>query len=572
VNLPSGHELALTLRSLSLRQRGLLFGLGGLLVIGLIGLLWQADRLASAEVATQGGELTEGIIGTPRFINPLLAASDADRDLTALVYSGLLRIGENGAPEPDLAEKYEVSTDGLTYTFSLRDDLSWHDGEPLTTDDVEWTILKAQDPLLKSPRRGAWDGVRVEKVGPREIRFQLKQAYPQFLENATLGILPKHIWSQLDAETFALNQFNVEPIGSGPYRVTAIKKNDLGIAESYELSAFRHFALGRPKIDLLRFRFYRSEEELVAAYRHGEIESLSAVSAEAAAKLAAEGARILRAPLPRVFAVFFNQNRAPALASRDLRQALNLAINRNALIDEVLKGYGTPAGGPLPPLFLNGKATATLANLSAARELLEKAGWDWDEAKKSWTRENKKSTETLALSIATSDLPELRHSAELIKAAWEKLGIPTALKVYEIGDLDLNVIRPRQFETLFFGEILGRTPDLFSFWHSQQRLDPGLNVAQYTNAEVDKLLEKTRTLADAAARQKNYGEIQAMIIADQPAAFVYAPDFLYLLPERVRHAVLPPLNTPSDRLLAIHRWYINTDRVWKIFINQAKPI
>ena len=255
-----------------------------------------------------------------------------------------------------------------------------------------------------------------------------------------------------------------------------------------------------------------------------------------------------------------------------MRQALNLAINRNALIDEVLKGYGTPAGGPLPPLFLNGKATATLANLSAARELLEKAGWDWDEAKKSWTRENKKSTETLALSIATSDLPELRHSAELIKAAWEKLGIPTALKVYEIGDLDLNVIRPRQFETLFFGEILGRTPDLFSFWHSQQRLDPGLNVAQYTNAEVDKLLEKTRTLADAAARQKNYGEIQAMIIADQPAAFVYAPDFLYLLPERVRHAVLPPLNTPSDRLLAIHRWYINTDRVWKIFINQAKPI
>ena len=174
----------------------------------------------------------------------------------------------------------------------------------------------------------------------------------------------------------------------------------------------------------------------------------------------------------------------------------------------------------------------------------------------------------MSFTITTADIPELRHSAELVKSIWEKLGVKVSLKVYEIGDLDLNVIRPRQYDSLFFGEILGRTPDLFSFWHSGQRLDPGLNIAEYTNTTADKLLEETRGLIDREKRQVNYQKIQDTISQDTPAVFLYSPEFLYLVPEPVKNVKLPLINTPSDRFLSIYQWYINTDRVWKIFTRQ----
>ncbi|KKW34489.1 MAG: Extracellular solute-binding protein family 5 [Candidatus Giovannonibacteria bacterium GW2011_GWA2_53_7] len=177
----------------------------------------------------------KGIVGTPRFINPLLATSDADRDLTTLVYSGLTRISEDGRSIPDLAAEYQMSDNRLTYTFTLRDDLTWQDGEPVTAADVEFTIKKAQDPAVKSPRRAGWEGVKTRVIDARTIAFDLQQPYPAFLENAAMGILPKHLWEKFDGETFALNQFNSESVGSGPYKIKTIKKDNLGIPEYYIL-------------------------------------------------------------------------------------------------------------------------------------------------------------------------------------------------------------------------------------------------------------------------------------------------------------------------------------------------
>ena len=571
--LPSANEIVLTLRSLSPKQRRLFLGLGILLIALIIAILWQADRAISVPIPAPGGQLAEGIIGTPRFINPLLAASDADRDLTTLIYSGLLRLDPKGSTVPDLAESYTVSNDGLIYTFKLRDHLTWQDGKPLTADDVEFTVLKAQDQLLLGKKRGSWEGVKVEKISPTEIRFRLKQAYPQFLETTTMGILPKHLWDKFDAEAFSLNQFNTEPIGSGPYKIKSVSKNGQGIADYYDLESFSNFALGRANISLVRLRFYSNETDLIAAYKRGEIESLSAISAEGAKLLEKEGADILRSPLPRVFAIFFNQNKAPVLANQEVREALVMAVDQQQIINEVLKGYGIPAYGPLPQLFLKdtktGDETSSSTNkITAAREYLANNGWTWDDNQKVWQKKNKKETVTLGFTIATADIPELRDSAELVKNIWDKMGVKVSLKVYEIGDLDLNVIRPRQYDSLFFGEILGRTPDLFSFWHSGQRLDPGLNIAEYTNSNIDKLLEETRTLTDPEKRQANYQKIQDTVSQDNPAAFLYSPEFLYLIPKSVKNIQLPLVNTSSDRFLSIYKWYINTDRVWKIFIHK----
>lgn len=596
ISLFKQEELARALRALSPREwRWLLVAL----ILGLLGLLWllaTVDRYFAVKIATPGGQITEGIIGPPRFINPLLATSDADRDLTALIYSGLMRLDEAGLPQPDLAESVEVADDKLTYTFRLKPNLTWHDGEAITSADVEFSILAAQDPIVKSQKRAAWEGVKVEKIDERTISFKLKQNYPAFLEAATIGLLPKHIWGRLERETFALNQFNTESIGSGPYRIKNIKKDNLGIPEYYDLVPFKHFALGAPKVSLLRLRFYSSEAEWLAAYRRGEIEAGSALSAESAAALEAAGARLLRAPLPRVFGVFFNQSRAPVLANREVRQALDLAVDREKIIDQALSGYGLPATSPLPPRLKltadtepeteNQKtATSTVNNLASttattlnssnvenAQTLLKKNGWTWDEDEKRWEKKGKTATQILQFSIATANTPELKRAAELIRDAWQEAGARVELKIFELGDLNQNVIRPRQYDALFFGEILGRQPDLFAFWHSSQRLDPGLNIALYANIKADKLLAEARLESDPEKLAGLEKQFVAEIDADKPAVFVYAPEFIYLLPAKVRNVRLGAINTAADRFRNIYQWYTQTDRVWPIFVNENNKI
>lgn len=569
--LPRRGEWRAALRSLSTRAWRWFIAF---LLLGLVAVLWlvgNINRYWSVEVSAPGGSLSEGIIGSPRFINPLLAVSDADRDLTALIYSGLMRVSESGQPEPDLAEQVEISPDGLAYTFRLRPKLHWHDGSPLTSEDVAFTIANAQDPALKSPKRANWEGVSVETPDPLTIVLHLKQPYPAFLETTTLGILPKHIWGRLDHEAFALNQFNTESVGSGPYRIDAVKKDSLGIPEYYDLVPFAEFALGEPKISHLRLRFYPNETELVNAYTRGEIESAATLSAENAQVLEAGGAHIIRDTLPRVFGVFFNQNKATVLANAEVRQALNLTIDRRQIIDTALKGYGSPTDSPLPAVH-SSSTTALSPDVTGAEKILTAKGWTRNAETQKWEKRSKTATTPLTLTLTTSDTPELKHAAELIRDSWNRFGAQVDLKVFEIGDLNQNIIRPRQYDALFFGLILGRNPDPFAFWHSSQRLDPGLNVALYTNSVADKALESARRERDPATAQDLYAKFVAEVQKDVPAVLVYAPDFIYLLPEGVHNVNLPPINTASDRFLNIHRWFIETDRVWPIFANQNNQI
>src|SRR3989344_3730483 len=234
-HLPQEAELATSIRTLSPLEK-IVFGALIIIFIGsTLALLSSVNRFLVREVPAHGGRLAEGVIGSPRFINPLLASSDADRDLTSLVYAGLLKATPEGKLVPDLAERYTISPDGLVYDFVIREYAKFHDGTPVTAADVAISILKAQDPALKSPKRASFDGVIIEVKGDRELSFILKQPYAPFLENATLGILPSHIWRDADAEQFPFSPYNIEPIGAGPYKIGQIKRNSSVILTSYEL-------------------------------------------------------------------------------------------------------------------------------------------------------------------------------------------------------------------------------------------------------------------------------------------------------------------------------------------------
>jgi len=526
-------------------------------------------------IPAKGGSYAEGVIGTPRFVNPLLAISDADRDMTALVYAGLTRALPSGEIIPDLASSYNISNDGLTYTFTLREHLRFHDGRPITADDVVFTVTKAQDSMLKSPKRANWDGVQVTAQDDHTIVFVLPRPYAPFLENTTLGILPAHIWKEITTEEFSFSAYNTTPIGSGPYRVTGARRDGSGIPLYYDLRAFDDYATGEPYLSHIRMRFYRDEDTLVNAFSKGEIEGINAITPSVAQKLTDKGVRIKRAPLPRVFGVFFNQDKATVFTDASVRKALDIATEKERIVDEVLFGYGSVLHGPIPPGslgYIAPESTDTISReerLARARTILEDAGWTWsshDDGSGTWKHDGT----TLSFSLATANVPELKSVADILVEDWTALGVPVTLKVFDANELNQLVIRPRDYDALLFGEIVGRDTDLFAFWHSSQRNDPGLNIAMYANVTTDKLLETSRSSSVTEERLTAYNKLVAEIIDDTPAVFLYAPDFIYALPDHMLGVSIGSAVTAAERFSGILSWHIETDHVWPIFVEKEK--
>ena len=298
-------KLSLLFYNFSLFERLLVIVCAVVLVSASFSALVKLNKQFSVEIPKEGGQMHEGMIGTPRFVNPVLAISDTDRDLSTLIYSGLLRINANGELIPDLAETYSVSEDGLTYYFKLRENAEFHDGTPVTTDDIIYTISKTQDPAIKSPKRPNWDGIQIEKINEREIEFTLSAPYAPFIYNTTLGILPKHKWQDITNEEFAFTSLNTNAIGSGPYKIEHINRDENEIITSYELKGFSKYTIKRPYINKFFINFYKNEDDIVTAFNKRQIYAIHSISPKNIAKLKLKDETVVTLPYSRIFALFF---------------------------------------------------------------------------------------------------------------------------------------------------------------------------------------------------------------------------------------------------------------------------
>ncbi|MBP6884037.1 MAG: ABC transporter substrate-binding protein [Candidatus Pacebacteria bacterium] len=570
--LPKKNEINLVFSSFSKNEWVIFSGFFLMLVVTTLVMLQSLNKSFMVSVPMPGGSVSEGIIGTPRFINPILAFSDADMDLTTLVYSGLMRKTSDGTLTPDLASGYEVSKDGLTYTFTLKDNITFHNGDPVTPDDVIFTINKAKDPLITSPRSANWDGVSVIKQDERTIVFTLRQPYASFLENTTMGILPISIWGDSPIE---LNTANTNPVGSGPYMVSKVNKQGSGVIDSFELSLFKNFALGKPFIKKVTLKFYPNEDNMISALENGDIEQISSITPSSATILKGKGYRVESSVLPRIFGLFFNQNQNQLFTDKNIIKAIDQAVDKDQIVREVLRGYGVAIDEPIPPNMiayqkLSNEVNQTQADrLAAAQNILAKDGWvkgaDGFLTKTVTDSKKKKTVVPLEFSISTGNAPELVQSAEIIQKDLEAIGMKVDVKTFEVGNLNQGVIRPRKYDVLLFGQIINHESDLFAFWHSSQRKDPGLNVAIYTNAKVDKILEDAFVTVDEQARIKKYSQFEDEIKKDMPAVFLYSPNFIYVVSKNLQGLNIDHITSPQDRFLTEYKWYTDTDNVWKIF-------
>lgn len=531
-------------------------------IISGLTLLLRVHNTYLVEIPSFGGSFSEGLVGSPRFINPVLAISDTDKDLSSIIYSGLLKKDEAGFVN-DLAESFELSEDGTVYHFILKENAKFHNGEKVTTDDVIFTILKILDPVIKSPLYSTWAGVSVEKINEREIKFSLSKPYQPFLEALTIGILPKSLWEEVSAEEFPFSKRNIEPIGSGPYKIDKIVRNGSEIPTQISLASFKDYIWGRPKIKLIDFKFYQNKEDLYKAYRDGSVESITNIDTETAKKVAGNQNLTKNTSLPRVFGVFFNQNLAPVFVHREVREALDIATPKQKIIDEVLFGFGKALNGPTPR-ELETDQEKLVGNVEKAIELLTKNGWTKNE-EGFLTKKTKNDTVLLSFVITTSDAPDLKNTALILKEAWEKIGAKIDIKIFEAGDLSQNIIKGRKYDALLFGEVVREDGDLYPFWHSSLRNDPGLNISLYTNITVDKMLEEIQRGLPTEDNTTKKQIVIREIKKDIPAIFLFSPSLLYIKPAKVKNITLKEVSTSNERFVSIHKWFIETDKVWKIF-------
>lgn len=581
-----------TLLSLGAFERFVVIALLTIIVVSGTSILYSKNREVFVEIPRPGGKHIEGIVGTPRFINPLLAISQADRDLTGLVYAGLMTRDKDGTLIPELAERYEISEDGTQYTFVLRENLTFHDETSLTADDVIFTVTQAANPSVRSTVFADWDGVQVEKIDERTIVFTLPEPYAPFIENTTIGILPAHIWSRLSAEEFAVSQFNITPVGSGPYKIglNDVLRDKSGIASGYRLTKFDAYALGTPYIHTLEFLLFSNTDDAITAYTSGKVHAISGIDPSQLDALLANPilpkTAIHRTPLLRVFGIFFNHNKQPVFLKDSVREALEIATPKRAVVGEVLRGYGTVLDAPLPS-FITGvpsdeedkkddtsnteeeteieeedtTPSMPINSIEHARMVLEEAGWQRGEDG-IYALEEDDEVQRLSFSLSTASTPELAHATEKIVNSWREVGMEIELKTFEPTDLTQTVIRPRRFDALLFGMVLGHELDLYAFWHSSQRNDPGLNIAQYADIEADALLEKMRTETSYDVRKESYLAFSELLKKQHVAIFLYAPDFVYVINDSVHKVALHPSKEPSERFDTVHLWHVETDTVW----------
>lgn len=524
--------------------------------------VWSTYLAFTQPVAKVGGHYIEGMVSQPRYINPILAqTSDADAALSRLLYASLFTVGAQGLPEKSVASDYAIADDGKLVTVYLKTGVKFHDGEELTAEDVAFTIRAIQDPAYKSPLRNNWLGVDVSAPERYTVVFSLKKPYFGFLENLTIGILPKHIWESIPADRFTLADYNLlQPIGAGPFRFRNIDKEADGNIVAYHLEAFKDYFSGRPYLDRISFRFYDSEDSLISAYNHQEVMGMYAISTQHVKDLSSKRNPLVREiALPRLFSVFLNTNKSVALAYDEVRQALSLATDREAIVGQVLHEKALVASGPLLPFMFGFVGSEdVLFDVGKANALLEEKGW-----KRSEDGIRAKGDVPLRFQLFTPDWPELVMTADLLKQFWHEIGASVEVKVLSQTDLDQTVIRPREYEALLFGQGSMLDPDPYSFWHSSQKADPGRNLAFFEDKRVDEILAEARETLDQGKRAELYREFQTIIRREQPAVFLYSPAYLSVITSKVLGYTLRSLNTPADRFSDVTQWYIETKRIRK---------
>ena len=527
----------------------------------------------------------EGVLGRPTSVSPLSARTQADRDLVALVFSGLVRNGPDGTLVPDLAERWSVDQTGSVWTFQIRPDATWHDGEPVTADDVAFTIHVLQDHDYHGPGAGSWNEVKVTTTGQRTVVMTLTTPLGGFLQAATQPIAPAHLLAGVAVGRLADDPFGHQPIGSGPFAVASLTqdKADLipaatvmpgatppaGASPASTDSLATATPVGRPTqptpyLKGIEFRFFDDPSALAAAYRMGGLDAASGLPPAVGRDLAtAPGSRALRYPGSTLTAVFLNLRPGhPEFANPAVRTALLAAIDRRALIADAFAMGAGSASSPIPPssaLFDPTADPPVPYDIEVAKAALKSAGWTL--AADGWHLP--KAAKPLTIELLSPDEasnPATYQAAVDVADDWTALGLTVVHVALPPGEFSSGRLATGEFTAAVGDVTVGLDPDLYPLLASSQTLSGGSNVIGLQDPGLDALLRKARGPNTDQARRAAYSALQVQLGKGRyllPLAFA---DESIVVRDTVTGPIVRQVADPADRFWDVLTWRLAASR------------
>ena len=537
-----------------------------LVVVAALLLTQQPGQQTTAPLPTTGGIYTEALIGSLSRLNPLIDQNNSsDRDIDRLIFSSLMKFDSTGMPIPDLVDSWGVSQDGRIYNFPIRPDAVWHDGQPVTTDDVIFTLelLKSDSSFFPQDVRDMWKKVTINRLNDKTIQFVLPEPFAPFLDYVTFGILPKHLLSTTTPDQLASAPFNLAPIGTGPYRFERLIIES-GKVTGVELRAFDKFYGKKPYIEQVIFRYYPSSTAGLDAYHQGQVMGISEITPDALPQsLLDSHLSLYTSRLPELSLVLFNLNNpeTPFLQDANLRRALLMALNRQMIVNKIMQGQAILADGPLFP-----NTWAYYENIEhidfvpeEALSLLKSNGYKIPAGSQNIRAD--KDGKPLAFTLIHPDDPLHTAIAQLIQQNWETIGVKVTLEALPYEALLNDRLTSRKYQAALIDLNLSRSPDPdpYPFWH-QSEITGGQNYSQWDNRTASEYIEQARVTADLAERTRLYRNFQVIFSRELPALPLYFPVYTYAVDQQVFGVQIPALFDPSDRFSTITNWYLVTRR------------
>ena len=537
------------------------------LIVGILLLIQQGNPGLPGEstpMPVSGGIYTEAILGQFLRLNPFLDIYNSpDRDVDSLIFSGLVKFDSQGLPQPDLAESWGISQDGTLFNFSLREEIFWHDGAPITTEDVLFTVglLQSGGALIPEDLSQFWDEIQVNVLSEQLIQFALPEAFSPFLDYLTFGILPEHLLGGLSLDGMIDDPYNLAPVGSGPFKFgrLLIEENKIvGVV----LQANESYYEGRPFLDEIVFRYYPTEEAAWQAYQDGEVEGISSVSNGILPSVLAEpDLSLYAARKPLLTIVFLNlQNPAVGIFQEaGFRRALLMSIDRQRIINTLYQGQAIQAHGPIMPgnWAYYDEIDQILYEPEVAKRELALLGITSNEDGTGLV-----TTEGLDISfnLLCPDTELHRNMATRIQADWARIGIDVQINVKPYEDVIAD-LEARDYEAALVDINLTGSPDPdpYPFW-GQAQAQTGQNYAQWDDRAASEFLEQARISINFADRERLYRNFQVVFQNELPSLPLLYPIYNYAINVQIKGVGIGPIYENSDRFMTVNSWYILAER------------
>jgi peptide/nickel transport system substrate-binding protein len=510
-----------------------------------------------------GGTFKEGIIGSYTNANPIYASSSVDSSVSKLIFSGLFSYDSQQKLAPDLAEKMTIDKTEKVYSVTLKPNLYWQDGQPLTADDVVFTFKTIENPDAKSPFLPSWQGIKVESKNARTVVFTLPSSLSSFPDSLTTGIIPKHLLQSIAPDQLRSNDFNtIKPVGSGPFKYDTVEVIQKDIKdekrEQIALLANDGFHGGKPAIRQYIISTYNSQDELLKAYDDKKIDAISQLGTVNDKYIKDQKSNIYSVPIAGQTLVFFKTSQ-DMLADPKVRKALVLGANRPKVIEstgQVLKRSDEPL--LISQTGYDSKYSQKTGHPVLAQKILDGDGWKYNPSKGVRT----KKADELRFKLYALSTDEYSHVANELKKQWAVIGVDVEVNLQNEQELK-DTVSTHGYDMLLSTISIGADPDVFAFWHSSQadvRSRSRLNFSEYKSREADASLEAGRSRSNPRIRAAKYQAFLKSWNQDSPALTLYQPNYTFIVHSPFSGFDSTTLSNPIDRYSDVEKWMIRQQR------------